>query len=256
MGQMPNAMPANNMVAPGSSVPSPLVPSAGGGMAGAVGKTIAPMVESPYAPGALIPDPNHPGQLISKGDAQTVASAQQAIQGISNLKPILQDISKGAEKWLAPGMQGKLKAAQAVNWAQQNVGNVGGVMNTLMNQTGLTTKDLSDFAGWQADQQKSVETLMKARQWPQDAAAIGKVSQIIQPIPVEGKEYGDRVTREMAQLENQLLPNYQQSLGGGFTLPTQNQQASNKNAQPNVIATATVDNKTYEKHSDGKWYPK
>lgn len=225
-GEPPAGTPAHDAWVQGrpGTVVNPLVPSAAGGMAGAAGKMTAPYVESPFAGEALIPDPNNPGALISKAGSPIVTSAQQAIQGISNLKPILQDISKGAEKWLGSGMQGKLKAAQTINSIKQNFGDVGGIMGGLMKKTGLTTKDLSDYASWQADQQKAVETLMKARQWPQDAVALDKVSQIIQPIPGEGKEYGDRVTRELGQLETQLLPNYQKSLGSGFNLPANNAQ--------------------------------
>ncbi len=279
-GQAPNPMsPGATPPTPmqqGAAVPSPLVPSTGGFYEGAKGKATAPYTQSPYPAGALIPDPNNPGKLISVADAQAVAASQQAIQGISNLKPILQNISQGAERWLAPAMQGKLKAAQTISYLKQNFGNVGGTLNTLMKQTGLTTKDISDFASWQADQKKAVETYMKARQWPNDETAINKVSQIIEPIPGEGKEYGDRVARELAQLEQQLLPNYQQSLGQGFSLPAQggqspqspqppqsqqpaqnsglNQIDLGKNGQAVVQATAKIDNKTYIK-VNGKWYP-
>lgn len=160
------------------------------------------------------------GSFSIPSESQVTAS-QQAILGIKNLKPILQDISKGAEKWLSSGKKGQVKLGQVASLAEQYFGDLAGIPAGIMKAAGVTKKDISDYAEWQTQQKKAVETYMKARNWPQDELAIKKVSDIFEPVYGEGKEYGDRVARELAQLESQTLPNYQNQLKGGVPLNSQ-----------------------------------
>lgn len=208
----PSGAPSNNA----------LVPAAQGGMAGAAGKMTAPYMESPYTGGKTFVDDK--GNVISAPDAANVQAAQTAIQGIKNLKPVLEDISAGAAKYLAPGEKGKVGVGQWMNWAKQNFGSLAGIPDWVMKQAGITSKDITGYSEWEAQQQKAVETYMKARQWPMDAVALQKISKIIEPKFGEGPEYGDRVTRELAQLETTLLPNYQSTLSGGYQLSGQQTQ--------------------------------
>lgn len=231
IGGSPNAINTN----PAGSG-SPLVPATQGGMAGAAGKMIAPYQETPYKPGTLIPDPNSPGGVISVAEPGTTQTNQTGIQGIANLRPILQDISKGAEKWLGPGEKGKLSLGSTLNQLQQQFGDLGGIPDAVKNQVGVSNKDISDYAAWHAQIAKAAETYMKARGWPQDAVAIQKVSDILEPIPGEGKEYSDRVNQELSQLEQQVLPTYQKTLSGGFNLPS-NAPSANAPAANTPAAT-------------------
>lgn len=194
-----------------------LVPAIGGPGQAIIGKTTAQFNQSPYEAGKTFVDAN--GNIVSTPESSQVNAAQQAILGIKNLRPILQDISSGASKWLAPGEKGKLALGQLMNSLQQRFGSLGGIPDSVMKQFGVSKQDISDYAEWQANQQKAVETIMKARQWPQDMVSLDKVSQIIQPIPGEGEAYGQRVAKELAQIEQTLLPNYQQTLTSGYQLP-------------------------------------
>lgn len=228
-GQAPASLPAQTPAAP---VPagqtnlqgSALAPASGDMFQGVVGESIAKYLESPFTPGKPFVDMN--GDLRSAPDAQMTQQLQQGMQGIKDITPILTRISKGAPKWLSSGMEGQLKALSSLNWMKKNIGEAGGLLPKLMKQTGVTTKDLSEYAAWQADIQKAGEVMMKARSWPQNEVSQHKIDQIIQPLPGEGPEYGDRVAKELAQEQFELLPSYKQSAGGGYILqPSQSQAA-------------------------------
>lgn len=222
------------------------------GMDAIVSKAIKPYTQQIYDPAKTVT--TDAGSFSIPSESQ-VSASQQAILGIKNLKPILEDISKGAEKWLSSGKKGQVKLGQVASLAEQYFGDLAGIPAGIMKAAGVTKKDISDYAEWQTQQKKAVETYMKARGWPQDELAIKKVSEIFEPVYGEGKEYGDRVARELAQLESQTLPNYQNQLKGGVPLNDQAQAPTIEKPQTDRKAWPINKSATNENEVQGQMAP-
>lgn len=193
-----------------------LVPGAQGMGAGVLGQKTMPFSESPNTPGK--PFVNAQGDVVSAPGAHLTEQVQRGMQAIKDVQQDLKSISEGASRWLAPGMKGKLKAIEGINLIRQNVGDVGGIIPQIMKQTGLTTKDLSEYNEWNAKQEKVQERLLNAFGWPQNQDSQAAIRNIIEPTPGEGEEYGKRINNELEGLVNSTLPSYQQTAGGGLML--------------------------------------
>jgi hypothetical protein len=81
---------------------------------------------------------------------------------------------------------------------------------------GLTEADLSDYANFKADQSKAVNAVMEARNWPANVVSEAHVADIMTPLPGEGRNYGNRVVHDLAQIDAQVQ-NYKNALQQGQT---------------------------------------
>ena len=233
-----NAMPVQPPMTDGAT--NSMVPGTAGAMAGAAGKMTAPYTASPYGAGETFADVN--GSTTTTPTGQTTEQAQQAILGIKNLKPIMNDISTGAEKWLSDSMKGKLKAVQALSVIKQNLGSLGGIPDSIMKSMNVSQKDLSDYAEWQSKQTQAVETILKIRNWQNNENAAHMVSDIVTPVPGEGKEYGNRVARQLQHLENTIQPNFENAMTHGFNVPAAPGVPTEQQGLPQVPTLPNIEN--------------
>lgn len=194
------------------------------GAEGVVTKMTAPYTESPYKGNAIVSTPQ--GAVTTPG-AGLIESSQNLDIALKNITPLLNDIANGAEKWSLPGMQGKLKAAHAINLIRKNVGDIGGLLPKLLKQTGLNTKDITDYADYEANQEKVVDTLMSLYNLPKNELSLQTVKKIVHPLPGEGKEYKDRIQKELKQLQRRAKVTREAVSEGSDLFPSPNKSSPN-----------------------------
>lgn len=184
---------------------SPLVPSASGGMAGVVGKNIAPYIQSPYGEGKAIPDPNNPGQVIYTPTGTTITEDQRAINAAQRVEPQLRELADAAKPFMTASGLGSMGMQSLENFFAGGKG-----------------EKPSQYANYKSIVAAAPEALVKAYGLRPTNETINRMQRVIEPHLGENPDsYHDRVLNELQKIQNEQIGISKQNLYSGFSTAPQ-----------------------------------
>lgn len=210
-------VPMNSLAAPTNA----LVPAASGGLYGVRGKMTAPYTQSPYTPGASFV-PVGGGAPRSAPTAQSTALAQQGIQSIKLLAPMIHTLVKDAPIYQAyNGEKSRLAGDKVLGAIEQHVGKLGGVLPAIGSFVGLNPNDLTQYNEYKATIPKAADQYLHARNLPVTDQNLAMAINILTPGVGEGPKYANRMLSELNQLQG-FKSEYENILKSGYGLTGNN----------------------------------
>lgn len=239
--QAPSMMGGNNMMTPpmginsgggvnGASIPAPvapppqgvygnaLVPAVQGTFEGLMGSKLAPFQQSPYKPGALIPDPNVPGGVISVPTQETVSAGQKSINAVQRVTPQLEKLADLAAPFLSGGGMLKMELGRGINYLTPNLS------QNFPNISKLPTQ----YAKFLSVLKSVPEALVKAYGLNPTNETIDRMEQVVIPYQGEKKEqYKARILNTLEEIKKEQGGVSQENIGYGFPIPPKGAAAKN-----------------------------
>ena len=238
-----------NMVSPSSMASSnqsqngsPLVPATKGGMAGYVGHVTAPYQQSIVKPGGLIPDPDHPGQVIQAPTSKIYSAIDNQLLGLERVDPQLQRLG---EEW-GPFMDVK-------GMSDLTRGRIGSSFASLISPDTLKKMGLSpnaelssQYAKAQSTTKTAPEALVKAYGLNATDQTLHDLREAIVPIWGENQQtYTKRILQTIKELHNEQASVSRKAISHGvssYNGSENNSQSvqTQQNQTPNIETTNYV----------------